>query len=106
MKSQISNDDELLEFQKSMKVISNIVLNHNTNPTELKLALSILQLYAVQNSGCDGGYAVQMDKNFLCENSGIDKTNIAKYIKALVQKNVLIQHDKQYAINEELFSVV
>ena len=92
---------EHIEQRKLMRLCSNLVLKYNLNPSELKIALSVLLLFFIQ--GANFNKPVKLFTKFIHDSSKINKTNISKYVKMLSVKDVLFLKNGNYFINDNIF---
>jgi len=103
MNNTLTYDDllEHIEYKKFMKLCSNLVLKYDLNPSELKIALSVLLLFFIQ--GANFHKPVKLFTKFIHDSSKVNKTNISKYVKMLSVKDVLFLKDGNYFVNDKVF---
>lgn len=94
------SEGEMVGLRNFMQIMQRIV-SKGVNPSETKVAMALIVLDSVK--GCTAK-SIPIDNAFLCYKTGIDKTNISKYIKSLHKKGFIVKNDDGYEISEDILS--
>ncbi len=90
---------KLINMDSGFTCISTELLDANISKQAMVLAISLSSLRI------NGGVTMNMSHNEICKKIGISKPTFIKYIKELLDNNVLSKNESTYIFNSDYFKV-